>query len=101
MVVMILNLLYLYFRMASGLYYLRPIKLFARIINGLCNLKGLDTTTRAWAIGILALCLLAMGSVFYVGFQSATGVAAYVIVTGAFTLISIVFLFVVGKKTDR
>lgn len=99
MSVLVLAYIYLLFRMAT-LSLLEPIKLFARIRNGLGNLKRLDTITRTWVIGILALCLLSMGFVVYVSFQNAAGVMPYAIVTGVFTVFGIVFLYVIGKKTD-
>ena len=99
MAVLVLAYIYLLFRMAT-LSLLEPIKLFARIRNGLGNLKRLDTITRAWVIGILALCLLSMGFVYYVSFQNTTGVIPYAIATGVFTVFGIVFLYVIGKKTD-
>ena len=74
--------------------------LFARFSNALGNLKRLDTITRAWVIGILALCLLSMGFVVYVGFQNAAGVMPYAIATGVFTVFGIVFLLFIDNKTD-
>ena len=100
MAVVVLNCLYLLLRMMLDLSLLKPTKLFARFSHGLGILKRLDTITRVWVIGILALCLLSIGFVFYVSFQNAAGVMPYAIVTGVFTVIGIVFLYVIGQKTD-
>ncbi len=59
-----------------------------------------DANTLAWVIGILVLCLVVIGFVFYVGVQNAVGVVPLTIVTGVFIVIGIVFLIVIGKERD-
>ena len=94
-VTVVLAFIYTYLRMLANLGTLKSIKpaeLLARLYKSLCGLKAIDTNTLAWVIGILALCLVVIGFVFYVGVQSAAGVVPLTIVTGVFIVIGIVFV---------